>query len=130
MFTNDQALEACRALRPLLPQLVPDLADQIDPQLAQLLNQPDLEDNSRVDRLVAVVDAYPETKRWFDQFLDHLTPKGGFAGLAGDPAFSSAPAYLCPVGNDYTWYREGNEDVPLCPTHLVSLVRPQTKIGP
>lgn len=122
MFTNDQALEACRTLRPLLPQLVPALADQIDHQLAQLLNQPDLEDNPPVDRLVEILDAHPETKRWFDQFLENLTPKRGFAQLPGNPAFSSAAAYLCPIGNDYTWYREGNEEIPLCPTHLVPLV--------
>ena len=122
MFTNDQVLAACRAIRPLLPKLIPALADQIDQQLAQLLNQPNLDETTKVDRLLEVLDAYPETKSWLDQFLQTPATERGFSGLPGNPALAAATSYICPIGNDYTWYREANEDIPLCPTHLVPLV--------
>lgn len=122
MFTNDQVLAASRAIRPLLPKLIPALADQIDQQLAQLLNQPDLDETTKVDRLLEVLDAHPETKSWLDRFLEQSTTKQKYYGLPGDPAPAAATSYICPVGNDYTWYREANEEIPLCPTHLVPLV--------
>lgn len=123
MFTNDQVLTASRAIRPLLPELIPALADQIDQQLAQLLNQPDLDETTKADRLLEVLDAHPETKSWLDQFLEQPTTKQKYYGLPGNPAPAVATPYICPIGNDYTWYREANEEIPLCPTHLVPLVR-------
>lgn len=135
MFTNDQVLAASRAIRPLLPKLIPTLADQIDRQLAQLLNQPDLDETTKVDRLLDVLDAHPETKSWLDQFLEIPATErgysrlpgnptfGGFYRLPGDPPLAAGTPYICPIGNDYTWYREANEEIPLCPTHLVPLVR-------
>jgi len=122
MFTNDQLLAASRAIRPLLPKLIPALADQIDRQLAQLLNQPDLDEDTQVDHLLEVLDAHPETKSWLDQFLQIPATERGYSGLPGDLAPTAAPPYICPIGNDYTWYREANEEIPLCPTHLVPLV--------
>jgi len=121
MFTNDQLLAASRAIRPFLPKLIPALADQIDRQLAQLLNQPDLDETTKVDRLLEVFDAHPETKSWLDQFLQIPATERGFYGLPGNPAPATATLYICPIGNDYTWYQEVNEKIPLCPTHLVPL---------
>ncbi|NJO66092.1 MAG: hypothetical protein HC832_00210 [Leptolyngbyaceae cyanobacterium RM1_405_57] len=122
MFTNDQVLAASRAIRPLLPKLIPAQADQIDRQLAQLLNQTDLDETTQVDRLLEVLDAYPTTKSWLDQFLEIPATERGYYGLPGNPAPTAATCYTCPIGKDYTWYREANEDIPLCPTHLVPLV--------
>lgn len=122
MFTNDQALAASRAIRPLLPKLIPTLADQIDRQLAQLLNQPDLDETTKVDRLLDVLDAHPETKSWLDQFLEIPATERGYSRPPGDSPLAAATPYICPIGNDYTWYQEANEEIPLCPTHLVPLV--------
>ncbi len=123
MFTNDQVLAASRAIRPLLPKLIPTLADQIDRQLAQLLNQPDLDETTKVDRLLDVLDAHPETKSWLDQFLEIPATERGYSRPPGDSPLAAATPYICPIGNDYTWYREANEEIPLGPTHLVPLVR-------
>jgi hypothetical protein len=122
MFTNDQVLAASRAIRPLLPKLIPALAEHIDRQLAQLLNQPDLDETTKVDRLLEVLDAHPETKNWLDRFLQFPATERGYSGLPGNLAPAAATPYICPIGNDYTWYREANEEIPLCPTHLVPLV--------
>jgi hypothetical protein len=127
MYTNDQALAACRVIRPILPQLLAaNLAQQVDDQLAQLLNETDLDEETKVDCLLAVLDTYPETKTWLDQFLElNSTPKGDYS-LTGKPALQSATSYICPIGNDFTFYQEANEDVPLCRTHLVALVPVQS----
>jgi hypothetical protein len=122
MFTNDQVLAASRAIRPLLPKLIPALADQIDRQLSQILNQTDLDETTQVDRLLKILDAYPETKSWVDQFLEVPATERGFSGLPGNLAPTAATCYTCPIGNDYIWYREANEEIPLCPTHLKRLV--------
>lgn len=123
MFTNDQVLAASRAIRPLLPKLIPAQSDQIDLQLAQLLNQNDLDETTQVDRLLEVLDAHPETKSWLDKFLEIIpSTERGFSGLPGNPSLADATCYICPIGNDYTWYREANEEIPLCPTHLVRLI--------
>ncbi|MBN3961543.1 hypothetical protein [Nostoc sp. NMS8] len=124
MFTNDQVLAASRAIRPLLPKLIPALADQIDCQLSQLLNQTDLDETTQVDHLLEVLDAYPESKSWLDQFLQTPATERGYSGLPGGSPLAAATPYICPIGNDYTWYREANEEIPLCPTHLVPLVSP------
>ena len=122
MFTNDQVLSASRKIRPLLPKLIPTLSAHIDQQLAAILNQASLDENARADRLLKVLDTHPETKSWLDEFLEIPATERGFAGLPGNPALAAAACYVCPVGNDYTWYREANEEIPLCPTHLVQLV--------
>lgn len=121
-FDNDQILAASRAIRPLLPKLIPASADQIDRQLSQLLNQTDLDETTQVDRLLKILDAYPETKSWLDQFLEIPATERGYHRPPGDPSVTAATPYICPIGNDYVWYREANEDIPLCPTHLVPLV--------
>ncbi len=122
MFTNNQVLAVCREIRPLLPKLIPALAEHIDQQLAQLLNQPDLDETTKVDRLLEVLDAHPETKSWLDQFLQLSTTERGYSRPPGDSPLAAATPYICPIGNDYTWYQEANEEIPLCPTHLVPLV--------
>lgn len=122
MFTNDQVLAASRAIRPLLPKLIPALAEQIDHQLTQHLNQTDLDETTKVDRLLEVLDAYPETKSWLDQFLQTPATERGYSRPPGDHPFTAAAPHICPIGNDYTRYQEANEEIPLCPTHLVPLV--------
>ncbi|MGG6294924.1 hypothetical protein ACQ4M4_10900 [Leptolyngbya sp. AN02str] len=121
-FDNDQILAASRTIRPLLPKLIPALADQIDLQLSQLLNQTDLDETTQVNRLLEILDAHPETKSWLDQFLEIPAGERGYSRPPGDSPLAAATPYICPIGNDYTWYREANEDIPLCPDHLVPLV--------
>lgn len=129
MFTNQQALDACRTIRPFLPQLLPsDLAKDIDQQLADLLNQERLEENEKVDRLLVILNSHEATKAWVENFLSfvsvryHTRSDNSYAGLPGDPSLQTALRYVCPEKKDYIWYREGDDEIPLCPTHLVRLV--------
>lgn len=127
MFTNDQVLEAARSLRPILSRLLDaEVAQQVDQQLAALLNHPDLDEASQADGIQEILDSYPATKTWLDDFLsDNSAIPKNYSGLPGDPTLTPATKYVCPIGNDYTWYQEDNRPIPLCPTHLVSLVSAQ-----
>ncbi|ESA32487.1 hypothetical protein N836_26130 [Leptolyngbya sp. Heron Island J] len=102
-------LAANRTIRPLLPKLILAQADQIDRQLAQLLNQTDLDETAQADRLLDVFDAYHATKSWLDQFLEIPITERGYYGLPGNLAPTAAACYIYPIGNDYTWYREAKK---------------------
>ena len=117
-------MEAARIIRPILSQkLDTTLAQEIDLQLSQLLNETDLEENTKTDRILDVFDSQAETKAWLDNFLQSDQSEKGYSPLAGDPELVSTTKYICPVGNDYTLYLENRRDIPLCPTHLVKLIR-------
>jgi hypothetical protein len=126
MFSNDHVFEATRHLRPHLSAIVDDaaLAAQTDQQLAQLLTQTDLEEDQKADRIIELLNQNPATQTWLERWLNASDLKNikGYQPLPGDPPLLSATQYICPIANDYTWYREGNQSVPLCPTHLVPLV--------
>ena len=131
MFTNAQVLEAARCIRSRLRQaqeseISQESAQTIEQQLALLLNQPDLDENSCCDRLLDVLESNPKTQAWLEDFLNNGAVQRSYSGLAGDPALQPATKYVCPIANDYTQYREGLEAIELCPTHLVPLVLAQS----
>jgi hypothetical protein len=129
MFANSQIFEAARTLRPNLQSVLnnAELVRQVDRQLAQLLTQTDLEDDTKADRIQEVLEAHPATQVWLKNFLSQPpTEKGGYSPLPGNPTLQPATKYICPIANDYTWYREDGSVVPLCPTHLESLVPAQS----
>ena len=126
LFTNAQVLEAARTIRPnLAPLLDDEAAEAVDRQLAQWLNQTDLDENTQVDRLLEILGTHSKTQTWWNDFLKNNTAtQKSYSGLAGDPSLQSATKYVCPH-SDYTWYREDNSPIPLCPTHLIDLVPAQ-----
>jgi hypothetical protein len=128
MFTNAQIFEASRTLRSDLAEVLDDiqLAQQVDIQLAELLNQTELEENAKADGITDILDGHPKTKDWLDGYLNSTQTRGFYDPLAGDPALLKATKYVCPIANDYTWYGEVGSDIRDCPTHLVSLVPAQS----
>lgn len=123
MFNNAQVLEAARIVRPILSEkLDATSAQEIDLKLSQLLNQSNLEEDTKTDRLLEVLDSQPQTKSWLDKFLQSDQTEKSYSPPAGDPELVSTTKYICPIGNDYTLYLENHREIPLCPTHLVRLV--------
>ena len=117
-------LDAARTIRPLLPTLVDtESAQQIDQQLATTLNQSTTDDRTIAKAIRDILQSYPATQAWLTEFLKTEPTQRSFQSLPGILDPQSATQYVCPIGNDYTWYREANEEIPLCPTHLVPLVR-------
>jgi hypothetical protein len=132
MFSNDQALAAARIIRSVLPEefgLDLDVVSHIDDQLAEILNHSELTVDDQVDRLLEILDGNPQTKVWLSNFLEQegvieedSTRGLSYLSLPGDPTSQPRKKYSCPINNDCIWYREGNREIKLCPTHLVSLV--------
>jgi len=116
-------LDAARTIRPLLPTLVDtEIAQQIDQQLATALNQSTTDDRTIAKAIRDILQSYPATQAWLTDFLKTEPTQRSFQSLRGDPALPPATKYVCPIGNDYTQYREANEEIRLCKTHLVPLV--------
>jgi hypothetical protein len=124
IFDDIQILEATRNIRLHIPRLLDDteITQQIDLQLTQILNQTDLEEKEKAGRLWDILDSHPATKIWIENYLSGLK---GFDRLPGDSRLQPAIKHICPIGDDCTWYQEDGSKIPLCPTHLVSLIPAQ-----
>lgn len=117
-------LEAAKSIRPFLPQLLNEQAQEVDQQLADLIlrcQAGELLEN-QITSLLASHDA---TRQWMREFLDSdaaLTRSKGFNPLPGIPNID-APRYVCPEG-DYIWHHiDSSDPIPICPTHHCSLRR-------
>ncbi|KLL11107.1 MULTISPECIES: hypothetical protein [Protofrankia] len=136
-------LEAARAIRPYLDELVGPAAPDLDRSLANQLTAVTATAITPTDhaaaarQLRALLDGN-ETTAWFLRTVLEDAPRyrppyhqprylyrqtGGALVLPGDPGPVEAGRYVCPRG-DYTWYRpEVGVAIPDCPTHQVRLVR-------
>ena len=121
-------LDAARTIRPLLSTLVDaEVVQQIDQQLAARLNQKTTDDKSTTKAIRDILQSNPATQAWLTDFLKtEPTQRGGNFQLPGNPTLQSAKKYVCPIANDYTWYREDTSPIPVCPTHLDPLVPSQS----
>lgn len=124
MYDPTDLLEAARSIRPLLPKLLEAEAVPVDQQLADLLNQSTTGERTTAAAILDLLQSKPPTQAWLKDFLRD-PQRGGYQPLPGMPALQPATKYVCPLGNDYTWYQDGSEPVPFCPTHLVPLVTAQ-----
>jgi hypothetical protein len=127
MYHPADLLEAARSIRPLLPTLIEAEANSLDQQLAELLNQATPEDMTTAEAILTLLQSHPATQDWLAEFLKISPMQKGvsYQTLPGSPALQPAPRYICPIANDYTWYLEAGEEIPLCKTHLVPLVPAQ-----
>src|SRR5690348_13934099 len=105
-------LEAAKAIRPYLPQLLGAEAGAFDRHLAGLLARN--RDGEDVEGLLAAhLRKQRATHNWTAAFLEHgrppelvavTTERGGFSDLPGHGEPSRAGKFACPSG-DYVWYR-------------------------
>jgi hypothetical protein len=119
--SSERILDAGRAIRPFLDDLVPERARELDAALAEALVEPE-----PVDRVLALVTADPETAAWTVAFVSEGQPPGegsdrAYERLPGHGSPTIAPRFQCPRG-DYLWYRRSaGLPVPTCPTHGLPL---------
>ncbi|MFG1815494.1 hypothetical protein ACGFIF_17120 [Kribbella sp. NPDC049174] len=131
-------LEAARAMRPYMTQLVgPTLGRDLDRQIAILLNS-DVKEDERARALVSLMRSNETTEDFLTEVLadapDYRPPslqpaellRGGadYRALAGDTEpVLHVGKYIC-VSGDYVWYRPAvGTRIPACPTHASALVR-------
>jgi hypothetical protein len=127
---DDGVLEAARAIRPYLSDLVgPAKAGALDRRIADHLAGPAVS----VAELRSLLEEQEDTAWFLSRVLSdrpryrppYHQPAAtrGIVSPAGDPALIEADRYSCPRG-DYVWYRpEVGSPVPDCPTHGLSLTR-------
>ena len=126
---EEDVLEAARAIRPFLAQLVGDVAaPEVDSYLADRLGAAAA--GQRVsDEILGSLRAASATRRWWLDFLATGLPPEvtryhdptRSASIPGRGEIVSPLRYQCPQG-DYVWYRIGvTQGVPVCPTHDVRL---------
>jgi hypothetical protein len=123
-------LTAAQEIRPYLATLLdPETAQEVDLQLQTLLTQAESRQSVET-QITETLRHHEPTQEWVRRYLKGENPDQitrsirSYSGLPGDPSLHPAVKYVCPH-NDYTWYREDNSPVPLCPTHLVPLVTAQ-----
>jgi hypothetical protein len=124
-------IDAAKAIRLYLPDLVVDSADGLDSRLAELLGAavpPDLEQSIR-----ELLSSQPETREWTAAFLElgeppevHAYPERGvlpesLPGSLGDVRPVRAKRFECPH-RDMTFYRRyAGQSLPLCKTHHIAM---------
>jgi hypothetical protein len=128
---DDAVIEAARAIRPYLPELVPGEAEAIDGELATLLaSLPD--DPAAPGKIEQRLLSPKPLLEWTATFLDGGEPpdvkelrtavEERYAGLPGHGDPPPLPRkYVCPSG-DYVRYRRGGEPLPPCPSDGLALV--------
>jgi hypothetical protein len=125
-------VQAARAIRPYLGNLLADDAEDFDRRVSVHLNS--IEDDGREARLSQLLASRPETQQWTARFLELGGPPQVYAdqervipGTLGIGPDAPIPVQVfeCPHG-DCTWYqpRVGAEP-PTCPDHgkLLPVVR-------
>lgn len=120
MFKPEDVLEGARSIRPYLPELLGADFEQVDQQLADLLEQ--AKAGQQVDRqLLEILKSRPKTRNWTAEFLSSEQVSKGYQCPPGRAGAVSAPKYICPEG-DYIWYqRSAGTSAPACPTHKCDL---------
>lgn len=131
---NDGVLEAARAIRPYLKDLVDDpaAAGILDRRIAEQLTGP-ADRAAAATRLRALLEGQEDTAWFLSRVLSdkpHYRPpyyqpayQRSIVSPAGDVSQVEADRYTCPRG-DYVWYRpEIGTPVPDCPDHHIPLAR-------
>jgi len=118
----ERILDAGRAIRPFLGDLVPERWRELDAALAAALAEaPDFE------RVLALLTAERATAAWTVAFVAEGAPPSadavrGYEPLLGVGSPIRAPRFRCRYG-DYLWYRRSaGLPIPQCPTHGIPLV--------
>jgi hypothetical protein len=126
--SDEQVLEAARAIRPFLAELVGSDADRVDRELAALLARSHDDEDGDVERLIlGCLMRSPATHDWAARFLTDQGRDGaggrqrGYSPVGGDGEPVAAPRFACPEG-DTVWYRHSvGQQPPICTTHGLAL---------
>jgi hypothetical protein len=127
--SDEQVLEAARAIRPYLAELVGPDADRLDGELAALLARSRDGGDAEVQGLILdCLMRNPATHDWAASFLIDQRPadadawQRGYGSLGGEGEVVAALRFACPVGGDTVWYRRSvGQKPPICATHRLAL---------
>jgi len=119
---EQEVLDAARAIRPHLPDLVGDKAGEMDEQLQRLLTRSEAGETVKID-ILRVLSQQDATRQWANDLLKVPQRDRSYEGLPGKVQKVSVPKYVCPRGDGTPWYRFSiGDQVPLCPNHHIALI--------
>lgn len=129
MYTPEEIIAGCQALRPHLKTLLGEEAEGMDNELRALLDQ--AQAGQRVEgQLLQIVARYTVTRTWLTDYLkekqnplDEANRLKSLDLLPGNNTALPLPLFRCPQG-DYEWSRPSvGIPVPQCPSHHIDLIR-------
>jgi hypothetical protein len=128
MRDND-IVEAGRAIRPYLKELIPEDAEAVDQELAKYVDEPQTTGASSAKAILAILRKREPTRTWLAKMLATSESREfptsvtrSFEPPPGRPDAVSARKYVCPQG-DMVWYRmSAGSPIPKCTKHGVTLV--------
>ncbi|MFB9903068.1 hypothetical protein [Allokutzneria oryzae] len=109
---GERVVDAAKAIRPYLPDMLGEDAERFDLLVSGLLAQAEADPDETALRLEQLLSMPPVTARWLERVLadDQLRP----------PELQQHPQlgrFECP-GKDFVWYpRIVGQRAPICPTH-------------
>jgi hypothetical protein len=119
---EQEVLNAARAIRPHLPDLVGDDAVEVDGQLQHLLARSEAGETVKI-AILRVLSQRNATRQWANDLLKVPQRDRSYEGLPGKVQMVSVPRYICPKGDGTPWYRFSvGDQVPLCPNHRIPLI--------
>lgn len=133
MKTHDPLISIAKKLLPLLPTLVGDRAQTIEPELSKLLDRAAQDSNDPLvgSQIRDLIEPYPEIMQWVAQQRRQTndrrssTVRSGYSSLAGDLPSVPAEKYICPVCKDKSpWFRQHKDQLPEpCSNHSPPIAR-------
>jgi hypothetical protein len=132
MTSPTNVLQAARAIRPYLSQLLPHTDAEVADKRLELILQTSTDDEARSQEILSLLSAAEPTQEWMRLYLEEQKPADEilkimrtYHPLPGKSGAIASPRYRCPVASCHqTWYRrEASAEIPDCPIHGVKLVR-------
>jgi hypothetical protein len=119
---EQEVLEAAQAIRPHLPDLVGEEAEEVDRELRQLLARAETGETVKID-ILRVLSHRDATRQWANHLLNVPERDRSYERPPGKAQAVSVPKYICPKGDGPPWYRFSiGDQVPLCPNHRIPLI--------
>lgn len=115
-------LDAAHAIRPHLPDLVGEDAEEVDDQLQRLLARSESGETVKI-AILRVLSQRDATRQWANELLKVPERDRSYEGMHGKVQMVAVPKYVCPEGDGPPWYRFSiGDQVPLCPSHRIPLI--------
>ena len=124
-------VDAARAIRPYLGELLGEGCDELDGRLADLLGPDVSPDQER--QISDLLRSHPEAMEWTASFLElgeppeiHVPQERGWGTVQGGTTLGevqpvAARRFGCPYGDVVVYRRNAGEPVPLCHKHKRAL---------
>jgi hypothetical protein len=120
---EQEVLDAAQAIRPHLPDLIGQDAEQVDRELQRLLTKAETGATVKID-VLKVLSQRDATRQWANKLLKVPQPDRSYEGPPGKVQRVTVPKYVCPKGDGTPWYRFSVGDrVPTCSNHRIPLVK-------